>query len=144
MPKVQHNKLKHQRLTEYLRRQMESGALKIGDRLPSFAEMKEQQGASQATMERVYAQLEQEGLITRQPGRGTFAQSAASAGRSRATATHPYWFYRSRFRATSQLVIFGQLICRHSEGRRSREPSDFVAGRRFDARFGKSGWRFNL
>jgi DNA-binding LacI/PurR family transcriptional regulator len=63
---------RYQEITNRFRERVRSGALSPGARLPSFAEMKEQYGASQATMDRVFALLEQDGLIVREQGRGTF------------------------------------------------------------------------
>ncbi len=55
-----------------LRQQIVGGDLKPGDRLPSFTEMREQQGVSQSTLNRAHAALEAEGLIRRKRGAGTF------------------------------------------------------------------------
>ena len=68
---------KHQKLTEILRRQVEGGKLRPGDRLPSFAELRKRYGISQATIERIYATLEHEGLAVREQGRGTFVARIA-------------------------------------------------------------------
>lgn len=68
---------KHQKLTEILRRQLEGGELRPGDRLPSFAELRERYGISQATIERIYVTLEQDGLVVREQGRGTFVAQMA-------------------------------------------------------------------
>ncbi|HEY3329884.1 MAG TPA: GntR family transcriptional regulator [Capsulimonadaceae bacterium] len=59
-------------LAETMRRQIRSGSLKPGDRLPSQAELKARYGISQATMERLHAHLELDGLIVRKQGLGTF------------------------------------------------------------------------
>ena len=53
-------------LREYLR------TLKVGTRLPAERKLAEQYGFSRATMSKVLAELEQEGLVARQVGRGTF------------------------------------------------------------------------
>ncbi|MDR3708712.1 MAG: GntR family transcriptional regulator [Capsulimonadaceae bacterium] len=63
---------KYVQLADHLRKQIKRGTLKPGDRLPSQAELKAQYGISQATMERLHASLEQEGLIVRRQGSGTF------------------------------------------------------------------------
>ena len=55
-----------------LRRQIETGELKPGDRLPSFAQMLARHGLGQGTVERMYGLLEQEGLVVREPNRGTY------------------------------------------------------------------------
>ena len=69
---VKSTKPKYLALAESLRRQICSGALKPGDRLPSQAELRARYGISQATMERLHAHLEQDGLIVRKQGLGTF------------------------------------------------------------------------
>jgi len=63
---------KYWTLAEHFRREIRTGVLRPGDRLPSLAEMREQQGISRPTMEKVHQILEQEGLIQRLPGAGTF------------------------------------------------------------------------
>lgn len=63
---------KYVELAEHFRRQIREGALKPGDKLPSFIEMRAQYGISQGTLERVHSMLAQDGLISREPGRGTF------------------------------------------------------------------------
>jgi hypothetical protein len=63
---------KYHRLAELLRRRMRDGGLRPGDRLPSFGEMRDIHHAQQATVDRAYALLEQEGLIVRQARRGVF------------------------------------------------------------------------
>ena len=59
-------------LANAFRQQIQSGALRVGERLPSFAEMREQYGASTLTVDRAFAILEGEGLIVRVNGSGTF------------------------------------------------------------------------
>ena len=63
---------KYLRLAKYFRDQVQSGALKPGDQLPSFAQLQSEYGIGQATLERVYGLLEQEKIIVREPKRGTF------------------------------------------------------------------------
>lgn len=55
-----------------LRRYIESGEWQPGSKLPSYSESKELFGAHSVAVERAHAQLEREGLITRERGRGTF------------------------------------------------------------------------
>lgn len=59
-------------LADELRRQIESRELMPGDRLPTFAEMRSRHNVTSTTIERVYSLLENEGLIKRQQGSGTF------------------------------------------------------------------------
>ena len=63
---------KYLQLAEQLRARIASGELQTGDRLPSFAEMRERYGAAQKTVDKVFSLLEQEGLLVREPNRGTF------------------------------------------------------------------------
>lgn len=58
-------------IAQELRRQIETGELAPGERLPSFAHMRAQ-GISQNTMEKVYILLESEGLIDRANGSGVY------------------------------------------------------------------------
>ena len=59
-------------LAAQFRQQIAAGELAPGERLPSFAELREQLGVGQSTLERAYALLERESLISREPGRGVF------------------------------------------------------------------------
>lgn len=63
---------KYWQLAEQFRRQVKDGQLKPGDRLPSYTEMRVQYGVSRPVVERIHAMLEREGVIVREPGRGTF------------------------------------------------------------------------
>lgn len=63
---------KYKRLSDDIRNQIQSGALRPGDRLPSMAEMHAAHGVTPTTVERIYAVLREEGLIVREQGRGTF------------------------------------------------------------------------
>jgi DNA-binding LacI/PurR family transcriptional regulator len=78
MPKTSPSLPKYWQLAEHFREQMQSGVLKPGDRLPSLAEMRARQ-VSRATMDKVHSILEQEGLISRQPGYGTFVLKPTAA-----------------------------------------------------------------
>jgi CheY-like chemotaxis protein len=46
-----------------------------GDRLPGYVELARQFGVAAVTVRQVLARLEQEGLLTRQQGRGTFVRA---------------------------------------------------------------------
>jgi DNA-binding LacI/PurR family transcriptional regulator len=90
---------KYSQLVEQFRQQVQSGALKPGDRLPSYTEMRTQYGVSRPTMDKVLELLESEGAIVREPRRGVFIaepkrQEKRSiigfAGFSRDAGKHPY------------------------------------------------------
>ena len=63
---------RYQRLTDEMRRQVQQGVLRPGDRLPSISELRASHGFSKSTIERAHVLLEQEGLVVREHGRGTF------------------------------------------------------------------------
>jgi DNA-binding transcriptional regulator YhcF (GntR family) len=59
-------------LTRGLRALIESGALAVGDRLPSIRELAPAMGVNVNTVRAAYARLEQEGLVQTEHGRGSF------------------------------------------------------------------------
>lgn len=68
---------KYQVWAERIRKQIRSGQLQPGERLPSFSQMK-QSGFSQATLDRALALLESEGLIIRREKVGVFIADESS------------------------------------------------------------------
>ena len=62
----------YQQVTGLLRRKLEQGAWKIGDQLPNLEMLMAEYGVSRVTMRQAIALLEQEGLVKRGQGRGTF------------------------------------------------------------------------
>lgn len=66
------SRTRHTHVTDWMRQQIASGQWKPGERLPSYNETRALHGVHTATMEKVYAQLESEGLIVRRRGSGTF------------------------------------------------------------------------
>jgi len=69
---------KYRRLADMLRSQIKLGELKVGDRLPSFAEMYRDHGATKTTLRRVYELLEKENLIERRGGSGVYVAERKS------------------------------------------------------------------
>jgi GntR family transcriptional regulator of arabinose operon len=63
---------RYQALAEELRGQILRQELLPGDRLPSFSQLRARHGATPTTAERVYGVLEQEGLVERRQGSGTY------------------------------------------------------------------------
>src|SRR5688572_18977325 len=51
-----------------------------GEKLPSHRELATELGVAPLTVRQVLAQLEEQGLVSRQVGRGTFVREAASPG----------------------------------------------------------------
>lgn len=79
MPALQSTKkVKYQELANEWRKLILEGAVAPGSQLPSFSEMYAQYGATQTTVERVYALLAQEGLIVREHRRGVFVANRES------------------------------------------------------------------
>jgi DNA-binding LacI/PurR family transcriptional regulator len=66
------SKPKYVQLADHMRDLIRDGELKIGDRLPSYAEMYRRFGATPATAQRVCDLLEQENLIERRGGSGVY------------------------------------------------------------------------
>ena len=62
---------------------LSGGRLKPGDKLTSQRELAEQLVVSPLTVKKAYDELEREGLITTERGRGTFVTAAAEAADSR-------------------------------------------------------------
>lgn len=64
--------LLYKKIYHFIKEQIESGRLQIGDRLPTEKEFSEQFSVSRITSKRALVELEQEGLITRSRGKGSF------------------------------------------------------------------------
>jgi DNA-binding LacI/PurR family transcriptional regulator len=71
-------KLRYVQLTDGIRAKIQSGEWEEGDRLPSFAEMYREHGASVATMQKAYDQLEKEGFIERRARSGVYVTNPPS------------------------------------------------------------------
>lgn len=66
------SKPKYVQLADQLRQKIERGELRAGDRLPSYAQLRKEQGLTQPTVDRGHSLLERDGYIERIQGRGTF------------------------------------------------------------------------
>ena len=58
-----------------LTERIESGEIRVGDRLPSEADLVAEFGVSRTTARRALDELRRKGLVRREPGRGTFLAS---------------------------------------------------------------------
>lgn len=67
---------KYRQIVEYLRNGLSGGQYRHGSRLPSEAELVRRFGVSRMTVVKAVQQLQQEGLLVRRPGSGTFASGA--------------------------------------------------------------------
>lgn len=68
---------RYKTLVDTFARDIASGALPPGTRLPTHRQLAEQQGLALVTASRVYAELETMGLISGETGRGTFVREIA-------------------------------------------------------------------
>ena len=66
-------------VSEAIIRQIESRALREGDRLPSEGELAASHGVSVGTVQKALTQLAHSGVITREQGRGTFVSASRVA-----------------------------------------------------------------
>ena len=85
-------------LVGIIKREISSGALKIGDLLPSEAELCRALDISRNTARQAIGELEDEGLVVRKRGKGTFVAAGACAipsprrCRPWARRRHPPWW----------------------------------------------------
>ncbi len=70
-------KPRYVQLSDQLRNKIKSGAWEVGERLPSFADMYREYGATTTTMQRVYDLLEKEGFVERRSSSGVYVTSPA-------------------------------------------------------------------
>ncbi|EHI70442.1 GntR family transcriptional regulator [Streptococcus ictaluri] len=64
--------LLYKKIYHFIKNQIDQGDLKEGDRLPTEKELSQQFSVSRITSKRALVELEQEGLITRTRGKGSF------------------------------------------------------------------------
>ncbi|MGL4189400.1 MAG: PLP-dependent aminotransferase family protein [Sphaerotilus sulfidivorans] len=76
---------RRERLCAALREAVRSGQARLGERLPSSRDLAQDLGLSRVTVEAAYAQLEAEGYLCRQVGRGSFIAIDMGAADTRAT-----------------------------------------------------------
>jgi DNA-binding LacI/PurR family transcriptional regulator len=69
---AENNTKKHEMLEATWRRYIQEGTWQPGDRLPTFTEIADQYDVSRTTIDRVCRSLEQDGLIVRRQGSGTY------------------------------------------------------------------------
>lgn len=66
----------YQKIAESVRQEIMAGSYKPGDRLPSVRQMTTTWGCTPGTVQRAYAVLAEQGLVTSRPGQGTHVSSA--------------------------------------------------------------------
>ena len=62
----------YQQLVDHIRAGIKTGALPAGTRLPTVRELADQMGLARGTIKRAYDELENEGMVKKVQGRGTF------------------------------------------------------------------------
>lgn len=78
-------KTRYFRLADEIRAQITSHELSPGERLPSLSEMRARHGISQNTWDRACALLENDGLVERHIGKGTFVTASGGAHKTQRT-----------------------------------------------------------
>src|SRR5262245_44457668 len=76
----QYSAPKYLQVYRSLRRDIESGRLKLGARLPSEADLGRSFDASRITVGRAVQDLQRAGLVERRPGSGTYVRSPQPPG----------------------------------------------------------------
>ena len=71
----------YQQVSGLLLRRLEAGEWTLGDQIPTIDELMAQYGVSRITMRRALSQLEEDGLVQRGRGRGTFVTGDATRDR---------------------------------------------------------------
>lgn len=68
---------RYKRVVDALAAELRAGRWPVGTRLPTHRELAAREGIALVTASRVYAELEAMGLVTGEPGRGTFVRDVA-------------------------------------------------------------------
>jgi GntR family transcriptional regulator len=66
----------YRQVVDQVRQALRMGVLRPGDQLPTVRDVVEQIAINPNTVHRAYLELEQQGLIEGQPGRGTFVRQS--------------------------------------------------------------------
>ena len=72
---------KYEAIAADIRRSIEDGALKPGDKLPTVVEFCELYSVSKITVKRAIEQITDEGLVTSRRGSGTYVKDTAGSPR---------------------------------------------------------------
>src|SRR5229473_4791841 len=80
----------YQQIERAIRKAIESGQLKSGDRIPSAVELAKKHGINKLTVVKAFQKLEETGFVRSEVGRGTFvARSGVVNGAIRASEPTP-------------------------------------------------------
>ena len=123
-------------LVGIIKREISSGALKIGDLLPSEAELCRALDISRNTARQAIGELEDEGLVVRKRGRGTFVADPATNRRgvrySFTTEVSSLGKVPSSTLIDFDVVVPGQAICEKMELREGTPVYCFTRVRNVD------------
>ncbi len=100
---------KHRQVYHYLRQQLAAGAFPPGERLPTERELVERFGVSRPTVIHALRDLEQEGLLERRRGAGTFPRPAERPAEAVFGVIISGVFSRDVFRHTIFAELLGEL-----------------------------------
>ena len=98
-------------IADALRRQIDAGILKPGDKLPSVRELSAQLTINPNTIQRSYRELENEGRIQSEPGRGSFVRAVGRSDADRLWKT-----LDDTVRALLRQGVTAEEICKHIAG----------------------------
>jgi LacI family transcriptional regulator len=128
---------KYVQFARQLREQIERGERKPGEQLPTFAQMQAEFGLGQGTMERVYQLLEEQGLIARKVGHGTFVTDSTARAKSGtigmitypSAEQHPYYAHLLRGVREAAYEAGWELLLTHDKAPIKWEKMDGVLNR---------------
>lgn len=87
-----------------MRRRVEDGQWRAGDRIPSEAELCDHYGASRITIRRAISELASDGLLVRFPGRGTFVREPTFTAGPRGLTSFTQEMASLGLRATAKII----------------------------------------
>jgi GntR family transcriptional regulator/MocR family aminotransferase len=117
---------RRERLCAALREAVRSGQTRLGERLPSSRDLAQDLGLSRVTVEAAYGQLEAEGYLCRQVGRGSFIAIDMGAAATRTTVRAA--MARAAPEGTALLSRRGQRMVGTGGCAEPDRPRAFVAG----------------
>lgn len=89
----------YEQIKENFQRLILSGAMQPGDKMPSVRQMANQLAINPNTLQRAYAELEGEGYLISQPGRGSFVAGSAELAAARQTKA------KAQFREATKALL---------------------------------------
>ena len=100
----------YRQIADGVRQAVNRGRLKPGDALPSFRGLAEQLLVSVITVKRAYAELENEGIIFRKQGLGTFVAELAADRAREVKRAHAAALFDEAVREGIQAALSGEEL----------------------------------